>query len=315
VRFLTFLVFAASLSAGPITISDSGTFSGSTPTTTFSAPSETWSFAFTVASNPVVSNVIPNGTLGGQFDVPFSGFTYSLNGSAVAVTPTEVTFFSAALGGMFEVCLTSGCTDFLQFVGPQMYTGPQSAPTILTGLFTSPANVCLLVVNSNSCDSAEKSTVQAAGELDLQGGPSSSPVLLDAALVEQVTGTIGGQGTTDYYSFFWEGGAFSATASITGTPNNGASYLFSEGVAGSCSSGGSATLNGPDFTGTIAIGNLAAGQYCIGIDANDSHDPTFAINFATPVSGVPEPSTLVLLLAGLGMVGALRFTRRSRGAS
>src|ERR1700722_17934590 len=78
------------------------------------------------------------------------------------------------------------------------------APTLLTGLFTSPASVCLLVIG-HSCDSAEKSTVQAAGDLDLQGGLSSSPVLLDAALVEQVNGTIGGQGTEDYTRSFGKG--------------------------------------------------------------------------------------------------------------
>jgi hypothetical protein len=149
-----------------------------------------------------------------------------------------------------------------------------------------------------------------------QGGTSSAPVLLISGTpVAEVTGTIGGIGSQEYYSFLWGGGAFSATASITGA-NTGASYLFSEGVAGTCSSGGPQTLNGGDsFSSTIAIANLPAGQYCIGIDANNSNDPPFALTFNTPVEGVPtpEPSTFVLFAVGLGMVvSALRLARRSR---
>jgi hypothetical protein len=147
-----------------------------------------------------------------------------------------------------------------------------------------------------------------ADELNLQGGPGTSPILLDVPLVAVVTGTIGGQSSEDYYSFIWAGGAFSATGSITGPTNPGASYSFSEGIVGSCSSGGSATLDGSDtFTGTISITNLPAGQYCIGIDANNVNDPTFAINFNTPVQGTPEPSTFVLICAGLGIAGMKRL--------
>ena len=108
-------------------------------------------------------------------------------------------------------------------------------------------------------------------------------------------------------------GAFSATASMTGA-SAGASYVFSEGVTGSCSSGGSQTLDSGDiFTGTIAIANLVPGQYCIGIDANSASDPAFALTFNTPVDGAtPEPSTVVLLSAGLGVVCVLRLTKRTR---
>jgi hypothetical protein len=131
-----------------------------------------------------------------------------------------------------------------------------------------------------------------------------------------VTGTIGGIGSEDYYSFVWAGGAFNATASITGA-NAGASYLFSEGVVGTCSSGGTATLNGGDsFASTIAIASLAPGTYCIGIDANNSNDPAFSLTFNTPVQGkgapTPEPSGFALLLIGLGMISVLQVTKRSR---
>lgn len=146
----------------------------------------------------------------------------------------------------------------------------------------------------------------------LQGGFSSTPVPLpNGQPVGYVTGTIGGLGSEDYYTFLWAGGAFNTTASITGA-NTGASYLFSEGVAGTCSGGGTATLNSSDsFSGTIAIASLASGTYCIGIDANNSNDPAFALVFNTPVEGTvtPEPSTVLLLTVGLGIISVLRLKR------
>lgn len=148
-----------------------------------------------------------------------------------------------------------------------------------------------------------------------QGGPSSAPVfLVSGPPVAAVTGTIGGSASVDYYSFLWSGGAFSATASLTGA-SAGASYLFSAGVAGTCSSAGTAKLNaGDSFASTIAIANLAPGQYCIGIDANSLIDPAFTLTFNTPVSGLqtPEPSGLVMLSVGLGMLGVRRFRKCRR---
>jgi hypothetical protein len=147
-----------------------------------------------------------------------------------------------------------------------------------------------------------------------QGGTTSAPVfLLGGSPVAGVSGTIGGQGSEDYYGFYWAGGAFSATASITGASST-ASYLFTEGLAsGFCGGGASNTLNsGDSFTGTIASANLAPGQYCIGLDANSANDPNFSLTFNTPVSSVPEPSGFVLLSAGLGMIVVLRHAKRRR---
>ena len=147
-----------------------------------------------------------------------------------------------------------------------------------------------------------------------QGGTASAPVfLLGGSPVAAVTGTIGGQGAEEYYGFYWGGGAFSASADITGAAA-GASYLFTEGSAGSfCSGGASETLNSVDsFTSTIAIANLAPGKYCIGLDANSLADPGFALTFNSPVSGVPEPSALIPLSVALGMTGLLRHAKLRR---
>lgn len=135
-RMLVFALLALPAHAGTITYSDSGTFSASTPTTTFSGPSKLWAFSFQVDSNPAVS-VQP----GFGFSPVFSNFSYILDGSPVAVTPTSLSFFNAASGGGFTFCFIntpSPCTA-LSLNGPgtpQMYTGLDSAPTMLTGGFT-----------------------------------------------------------------------------------------------------------------------------------------------------------------------------------
>jgi hypothetical protein len=157
-------------------------------------------------------------------------------------------------------------------------------------------------------------TTQVAA-LVLQGSSSSTPAALPSGEpVAEVSGAIAGQGTQEYYTFLWTGGAFSASASITGA-GPGASFLFSEGAEGGCSSDGTATLNsGDNFTTTISVADLAPGQYCIGIDANDANDPAFALTFNTPVDGTatPEPSYCVLLSIGLAAIGVLHLRKRSR---
>jgi hypothetical protein len=151
--------------------------------------------------------------------------------------------------------------------------------------------------------------------LTLPGGGPTDPLFLSSGSpVGAVTGDIGGQGSEDYYAFSWAGGAFSASASIPGGSSS-ASYLFSAGVTGTCGGDGSVTLNGSDgFAGTIAIPDLAPGQYCIGLDANSPSDPTFTLTFNTPVvSSVPEPSSVILLSVGVGAIGA--FKRRRNAGS
>jgi hypothetical protein len=151
--------------------------------------------------------------------------------------------------------------------------------------------------------------------IDFQGGSSSLPTLLPSGQpVAEVTGTIGGFAEEDYYLFAWDGGAFSATGTIVGAISGGTSYLFSEGAAGSCTSGAAVMLDGGNsFTNTIAIGNLAPGRYCIGIDGTAPADPGFTLKFNTPLDGpTPEPVTLASLVLGLGLIGALRLAGRRR---
>jgi hypothetical protein len=260
-------------------------------------------------------------TLNWTFEVP-----------SILTTQTTVTsFLSTTIGSGFS-SFGGSCGSVLSasILAPPNLAPPNSAPwvssssTLWSGLcgvgnqFSGAAQQFLLAPDSLGVFDAYGhnggsflGTLTIANLTDLQGGPTSAPVVLNVPELAEIDGTIGGQGTQDYYSFNWRGGAFSATGIVGGS--DGASYLFSEGVAGSCSSGGSATLSGGDgFAGTISLANLAPGNYCIGIAANSPNDPNFSINFATPLDSVPEPSGFLLLSIGLGMASLFRLTRRSR---
>ena len=135
---LVFVLCSMVAHAATISYTDSGTFTASTPTTTFSGPGKTWAFSFQVDSSPMVSNFQP----GMGFSPVFSNFSYALNGSPVAVTPTSLAFFNAASGGGLGFCFIATPTPCTALSlnnsgpGPQMYTGLESAPTMLTGGFT-----------------------------------------------------------------------------------------------------------------------------------------------------------------------------------
>jgi hypothetical protein len=232
---------------------------------------------------------------------------FGFSGSDLSAMPTQLRFnFSGTDRGGFEI--SNGSLDYDWYLSSG--SGGNGAGEGL--IFYYAVAVFDGPFMSLSGTVAFGDAANTAALIDFQGGASSAPVLLPGGQsVAEVTGTIGGLGTQDYYSFLWTGGAFSATASVTGTPNAGGSYLFSEGAAGSCSSGGTATLSSSDsFTNTIGIANLPAGEYCIGIDANNANDPAFALTFNTPVSGVPEPSLLVLLSIGLGTISVVRRHKR-----
>lgn len=261
----------------------------------------------TLASTDILNwNVVVTDGLGGSFDLMNANSALSLNGTAVTATATALQFnfgsapplgtlgdfeiLDAANGWGWELALPSvGTTS--EAVLPRGGNGDAG----LAALFPQPITLGRLLA-----------------PLTLQGGTTSSAVSLVGTSIGQINGTIGGFGSVDYYGFSWGGGAFSATAAITGA-SFPQSYLYSLGAAGNCGNVASEPLTSTDgFTDTIFQGNLAAGQYCIGIDANSPVDPNFSLTFNTPVSGVPEPSGFVALAVGLGVVGVLRKAQRSR---
>lgn len=296
IALLALSLMGARLNAGPITwyIENANLGNGGVLTGAFDYDATTGAITNIALISTQDGTVLPPETWTSATLYPGTGYAL----------PTAIQLVNDDLYGLqldFSPALTNsdGTSDFP--LGGSLITGPLG-PTGQTDLFQS-----------------GEVTTQVETLINFQGGSSSTPVLLPSGEpVAELSGTIGGVGSEDYYLFSWAGGAFSATASITDAPNVGASYLFSGGNAGSCSSGGTATLNSDDsFTNTITIGDLAAGQYCIGIDANNANDPAFALTFNTPVTGTstPEPSGFVLLSIGLGMISFLRLTKRGADKS
>lgn len=197
----------------------------------------------------IASNTIPNTTYIGD---PSGNVSDMITFSAAPPAPgtctpapacnnefTDVNFQSVSgldMTGTPEACASVGGCAFIyngsvQTVGTLTYGPP--------GYFGNPAPGTDTVIEYQSLIG----TLLTATLTNFDGGSHLDPVLLPSnEPVGQVTGTIGGFGTEDYYSFYWGGGFFSATATVTNpSPNSGASYLFSEG-SGNCTSGASATL-------------------------------------------------------------------------
>jgi hypothetical protein len=138
--------------AGTLTVASSGMFSSGAPTTTWSAPSTSWSFSFNVSDTPVVSNPDSNG-----FDVPFSSFSYVLGGGSVATTPARIRFFSSIANGLLEVNFVdtavppdgSPGTGFA-FNGAPAFSVSTFNPTILAGSY--PATGAFFYSGGNPVD-------------------------------------------------------------------------------------------------------------------------------------------------------------------
>jgi hypothetical protein len=124
----------------------------------------------------------------GGFDFAFSHFNYWLNGSPVAITPNAIRFFTAANGGGFFICLGplqcgNGVFPNGLGTGPpftQLYSGPNSAPTLLTGAYPFQMGV---VVNKIG-DSAGNGTLLASAV------PEPSSLMLLASGVLGLAGVI-----------------------------------------------------------------------------------------------------------------------------
>ena len=127
-RILSVLLLSISpLFAVPYRVMTSypGTFNGSTPVTPLTFPHRSWSFSFLIDSNPVPLSVdSPNSAT-----FAISEFQYRLNGLLVGLYIDTVTLFTDAGSGGFRA-------SPLIFYSPQLFSGPISSPTMLSGVVT-----------------------------------------------------------------------------------------------------------------------------------------------------------------------------------
>jgi hypothetical protein len=158
----------------------------------------------------------------------------------------------------------------------------------------------------------------------LTGGTVDNPIPLPAIPINTISGNIGdGFPNSDFYSFYWNGGAFAVSVGVPDAPilTSPPSYLFQLCNGTTCNDVLQQTVADMDNDWLSALsGDLAAGYYTVGIiELASAEDPAFVFQFETPLSqiaNVPEPSTWAMMLlgfAGLGYAG-YRKTREPRTA-
>ena len=125
--------------ASPLLVTAAGTYDSVTPVSFFTAPSEIWSLSFLIDSNPSISS----SSFGVYFSPAFSDFTYSLNGSSVAITPDQIAFWAGPADTPFilslSICWNGPCAggtdEGMAFDTSQLYTGSEFSPTIVPGVY------------------------------------------------------------------------------------------------------------------------------------------------------------------------------------
>jgi hypothetical protein len=182
------LVLGLALAAVPafadttLLVSESGVFSSNVPTTLASAPNATWSYSFLVDSTPTVLS-----PLTGQYFVTIvSDFQFTLNGASVGTAvpgtpPGAVFWWSASDGGLLTIAFDAevGESAIFNQSGAQVYSGPESAPTILPGVYPLTDTPF-----SSEFDILDQSTYTylysepMSGDLYIQATPEPSSVLL-----------------------------------------------------------------------------------------------------------------------------------------
>lgn len=122
------------------TFSGSGTWASNAPNSKWTAPNSPWQFSVQLSLSPLPpapgsgSPCCPPGAT--AFDVYFSNFSYSLNGSPVSTAPLLIGYYTASAGGGILLDDFDGLNNgFLLGIGTQLFSGPTTSPTLLTGTF------------------------------------------------------------------------------------------------------------------------------------------------------------------------------------
>ena len=165
----------ATATAGILTVSTGGTFAAGTPTSTWTGAGDTWTLSFLVNSTPTISSYVT----GTDFDLPFTSFVYTLNGSVVSVGAVDVEAYNISDAGLFNICFfgctaASSVTNGFVITGPQAYSGSESAPTIVTGSYAEAGNTVYV---------SSVSTVQADGTINIAPEPSTAGLSVAGLLI------------------------------------------------------------------------------------------------------------------------------------
>jgi hypothetical protein len=186
-RFLaTFVVFSACALAGAVTVSVNGTLgpltSGDDTGAPFFIGGAPFSLSFQVATPTVPT----------QFSIPFTNFivtytnaVYVLNGVTVPLTGSTAQFGGTGypVNNPMSICLDVSCAFELFFgdnvAHPQLYTGPESGPTIVPGDY--PVDGVFAFSKGQELD-GPATTVHVTNTVAIDGAPEPSTAgLLGAA--------------------------------------------------------------------------------------------------------------------------------------
>ena len=165
--------------AAPLTVAANGVFLSSDSPTASATPSATWRLMFSVDNQPKATNAGSS-----SFDVPFSNFSYLLNGNAVSISPESIRLYSAATSGLFTVFFgpesgTGPNGNFVPeftFSGPQLFSGSAQNPSILPGSYA--VSETLYVDSVNFDDQVHPGT-----SVSVTGSSSATPEPASLALV------------------------------------------------------------------------------------------------------------------------------------
>jgi len=145
-----------------VTYTVSGTYSSATTSSPLSGPSDTFTMSFSLPSMPVTTDFM----IGDDFfvDAPVA-FTYSASNGGTASGLVYLNFYtptaSSQAGGFFVDFCADGplCATGQEYTwvvpGPQLYSGPESSPTLLPTSFDFTGGQ--FVDQCTSCDNADAS--------------------------------------------------------------------------------------------------------------------------------------------------------------
>ncbi len=167
--FVWFMAACGIANAGTLLfVSASGQFSSTDAADSLVTPNGVFSLSFAVDSNPapLAQSVTAN-----SFDVTVEDFSYLLNNVRVNVVPSEITFFTLADGGLFNVTIGSGFTaDDFSFQGVQAFSGTTAVPVFAAGHYN--------VTGATYSDPTNFDSPTVIGNASISPAPEPSTVLL-----------------------------------------------------------------------------------------------------------------------------------------